>query len=90
MKLWKGNLRMESSEIIALATAVATVITAIGGVIIAIKTSQVTKTVNHTKELVNQRYTDLVAYQESLVAALQGAGVRIPRDVSLKHEPSAD
>lgn len=75
---------MDASEIIALATALATVITAIGGVIIAIRTAEMKRTVDHTKDLVNSRYDDLVAYQEKLVKTLQGAGVRIPDDTSLK------
>lgn len=77
---------MDASVIIAIATALATVITAIGGVIIAIRTGEVKKTVDHTKELVNQRYTDLVSYQEKLVKTLQEAGVRIPNDLSLKRD----
>jgi hypothetical protein len=76
--------KMNAAEIAALATAVATCITAVGGVIIAIRTSGVRKTVNETHELVNQRYTDLVAYQEKLVKTLQEAGVIIPVDRSLK------
>lgn len=86
MSKLKDRLHMEASEIIAIATAIATVITAIGGVIIAIRTAEVKKTVEHTKDLVNSRYTDLVSYQERLVATLQNAGIKIPGDVSLNRD----
>jgi hypothetical protein len=78
--------KMDASQIIALATAIATCITAIGGVIIAIRTSGVRRTVDETHALVNQRYTDLVTYQEKLTSTLQEAGVKIPGDMSLKRE----
>lgn len=35
-------------------------------------------------KIVNQQRTDMQRYQEALVAALQNAGVDIPRDESLK------
>jgi hypothetical protein len=78
--------KMNAAEITALVTAFATCITAVGGVIIAIRTSGVRRTVDETHALVNQRYTDLVTYQEKLTSTLQEAGVKIPGDMSLKRE----
>lgn len=45
-----------------------------------------TKVTKETKELVNGRYTALVAYQNILIAALQEARVSIPPDPSVGTE----
>jgi len=34
-------------------------------------------------EIVNQQHTDLVTYQDSLIKALQRAGVHVPKDESI-------
>jgi hypothetical protein len=75
---------MTVAEVIQIITAVAACITAIGGVIIAIRTGLVKKTLDETHVMLNQQRTDMYKYQEDLVKTLQDAGIAIPTDSSLK------
>jgi hypothetical protein len=85
---------MAAAEVI---TATATVITACGGLVLALaawRTAQRTKStevvarateakVEEVHVIVNQRFTDLQRYTEALTRALVGAGVDVPIDQSI-------
>jgi outer membrane murein-binding lipoprotein Lpp len=65
--------------------AVATLTTAVSTAIVLIlkaKVSQVSTSVAEVHQLVNQNRTDMLAYQQDLVAALQAGGLLVPRDKS--------
>jgi len=86
------------SSLAGIITASATVITAVGGLVLALgvliptlRNSQVAKQaavkavegVQEVHTMVNQQRTDMQKRVEDLIAALQAAGVRIPKDQSL-------
>lgn len=56
-------------------TAVATMVTAIGGIYLGRRVQEVHK-------IVNQQRTDMLQYQKALMAALSAAGIAIPADQS--------
>lgn len=58
--------------------AVATLITATSTAIVVVLRRDVTK----VHKLVNQNRTDMLTYQQDLVAALQAGGLIVPRDRS--------
>jgi hypothetical protein len=84
-------------SITGIATAIATVLTAIGGVILSVTvlipllhetrhvkqtTEDVKVTTEDTKHLVNQQRTDMVNYQRALVRTLKSHGIEVPTDQS--------
>jgi hypothetical protein len=58
--------------------AVATLTTAISTAIVLVLKARVAE----VHKLVNQNRTDMLAYQQDLVAALQAGGLIVPRDKS--------
>lgn len=62
---------MTGSDVALIITAGGTLVTAIGVVLVNLKTSQV-----HT--LVNSQHDALAEYQVTLINALQAAGIKIP------------
>jgi len=58
--------------------AVATLTTAVSTAIVLILKAKVAE----VHKLVNQNRTDMLAYQQDLVAALQAGGLIVPRDKS--------
>ena len=67
----------------AVATAAASVITAIGGIILSVAVLiPLYRTSQSTHALVNQQRTDGINYQNALIRALKSAGVNVPVDQS--------
>jgi hypothetical protein len=65
-------------------TAVASVITALGGLVVSVAILiPMLRTARQTHEIVNQQRTDMTVYQRDLKRALNEAGVEIPDDQSL-------
>ena len=79
---------MTISEVIQIITAVAACITAVGGLIIAVRTGKVKKVLDETHVMMNQQRTDALAYQETLIKIIQQAGITIPEDTSLQQQSS--
>lgn len=71
------------SDVAALITALAALLTAGTTLVVTLRTRRAVEQV-HT--MVNQQRTDAQAYQADLVAALHRAGVVVPRDQSLPAE----
>jgi hypothetical protein len=57
-------------------TALATLVTAIGGVLLAIKV------IMPTHKIVNQQRTDMIRFQTVLINTLEKHGIEIPEDQS--------
>lgn len=75
---------MSAAEII---TATATLVTAIGGVILLLrKVNKLDEKTEHVRELVNSNHKAMLRREEVLISALQQAGVAIPPDDSLTRE----
>jgi hypothetical protein len=71
--------------------ASATVITAIGGVIVSLRVLVPIKNQGEaTSKIVNGQRTDAAAYAQQLRRALADAGIRIPDDASLPAAPPPD
>jgi hypothetical protein len=76
-------------------TATATVVTAIGGLVLAVSvlipnlraSREVKKAVAEVHTIVNQQRTDSQRYQAALIKALQNAGIDVPDDQSLTDAP---
>lgn len=66
---------MEWGSIAGVITAIATMITAIGGIYLGRRVQEVHK-------IVNQQRTDMRQYQKALINALIAAGVAVPEDQS--------
>jgi len=65
--------------------AVATLTTAVSTAVVLIlraKVTRVSENLADVHKLVNQNRTDMLAYQQDLVAALQAGGLIVPRDKS--------
>jgi hypothetical protein len=69
---------MNAEGIALILGAVATLTTAISTAIVLILKSRVAE----VHKLVNQNRTDMLAYQQDLVEALQAGGLIVPRDKS--------
>ena len=68
-------------------TAIATVITALGGLVLAVGVLiPILRTTRSTHKIVNQQRTDMMNYQRALIKALQSAGIDIPDDQSKETE----
>ena len=64
-------------------TAIATVITALGGLILAFAVIiPILRNVKQVHTIVNQQQTDLKNYQAALIRALHDAGIKVPLDQS--------
>jgi hypothetical protein len=84
-----------STSIVGIITAAATVITALGGLLLALavflpqmrKTREIAeesrKGITQVHMIVNQQRTDMLRYQRALTDALRRAGVEVPADQSL-------
>jgi hypothetical protein len=66
---------MELGSIAGLITAVATMVTAVGGIVLSYRVQSVHK-------IVNQQRTDMLRYQRALIVALKAHGVEVPDDQS--------
>lgn len=76
---------MSAEGIALILGAVATLITAISTAIVLVlraNVRQVQENVADVHKLVNQNRTDMLAYQQDLVEALQAGGLIVPRDRS--------
>lgn len=65
--------------------AVATLVTSVSTAVVLVlraNVKAVTETVADVHKLVNQNRTDMLAYQNDLVEALQAGGLIVPRDKS--------
>jgi hypothetical protein len=75
---------VNAADIAVIITAVATGITAIGGLVLAFAVLIPTlRAARETHHLVNQTRTDMLRREEVLIAALQAGGIAIPPDQSL-------
>jgi len=78
---------MTAEGITLILGAVATLITAVSTAVVLVlraKVSKVSDSVAEVHQLVNQNRTDMLAYQQDLVQALQAGGLIVPRDKSTK------
>lgn len=65
-------------------TAIATLITAIGGLLLSFTVFiPMFRTAKSTHKLVNQRFTDITNFNSALIRALNDNGVKVPIDQSL-------
>lgn len=90
---------MTGSSIAGIITATATVLTALGGLILALavflptmrKTAAIAEAsrvaIDEVHVMVNQQRTDMQRYQRALIAALHRAGVEVPVDQSVDPAP---
>jgi hypothetical protein len=81
---------MTGADIALIISATGTVITAAGGVVIAMVTRKNavisesnSKSLSEVHTIVNQQRTDALRYQSALVKALKRAGIEVPDDQSL-------
>jgi uncharacterized protein YoxC len=87
-----------SAEFAVVTTAIATAITAVGGLVLAVSvliptlraTRQAVANVAEVHTMVNQQRTDMLRYNEDLVSALRAAGVAVPTDRSLRLPPQSE
>lgn len=76
---------MTASSWAGVITAIATLVTAIGGLLLAFKTVlPMYRQVEETHKIVNQQRTDLMRYQVALVRALRESGIDVPIDQSIE------
>ena len=92
---------MSPSSIAGIITASATVLTAAGGLLLALavflpqmretrRIAEASKvTLDEVHVIVNQQRTDMQRYQRALIAALERAGVDIPEDQSVDKSSGA-
>jgi hypothetical protein len=64
-------------------TAIATLVTAFGILIVNMRTKRMSTDVTTVHKLVNQQKTDADTYQADLITALRDAGVTVPTDQSI-------
>lgn len=74
-----GDTAQVITAVGTLATAIALVITAIGGFLAA---RRVGRKVDQVHVIVNQQHTDLTNYQAALIRALEAKGIEVPVDQS--------
>jgi hypothetical protein len=75
------------SSVAGIITAVATMLTALGGLLLALKVVvPIRKETSQIHTMVNQQRTDALNYQKALIRALSKAGVDIPEDQSATGE----
>jgi len=76
-------MEVEWGTIAGTLTAAATMLTALGGLLVAIKVLVPTKKqIQEVHTIVNQQKTDMERYQRALVATLAEHGITIPADQS--------
>jgi hypothetical protein len=66
---------MQWGTVAGMVTAIATMVTAVGGIYLGRRVQEVHK-------IVNQQRTDMLQYQKALIAALTEKGITIPVDQS--------
>ena len=86
---------MSVADVVLLLGAIGVLITTVSTAIVTLRRVQETKEVlqNDVKEvhkIVNQQRTDMLNYQEKLVASLVAAGIHVPEDKSLKRSTGAN
>jgi hypothetical protein len=81
------NIASTSPSWAAIITAGASLITALGGLILAFTVLiPLLKTSKDTHKIVNQQRTDMMSYNRALLRALRDADVTIPQDQSLPED----
>jgi len=74
---------MEWGTIAGMMTAFATLLTAIGGIVVTVKVLIPNHKVNEsTHKIVNQQRTDMLRFQAALVKTLVAHGIDVPEDQS--------
>jgi hypothetical protein len=76
-----------ATTIVGIITAVATMATAVGGLLLAWSNFRTRRAVDQVHKIVNQQHTDLVRYQRALVKALEAAHIDVPDDQSIEPAP---
>lgn len=66
---------MELGSVFQLLTAVAAIVTAVGGIYLGRRVQEVHK-------IVNQQRTDMLQYQKALIFTMKAAGIEVPPDQS--------
>jgi beta-lactamase regulating signal transducer with metallopeptidase domain len=79
---------MTIADVVLLLGAIGVLITTISTAIVTLRRVKESKEtlqqdVQEVHKIVNQQRTDMLAYQEKLVMALEAAGVHVPEDQSL-------
>lgn len=82
---------MVATDIVLILGAVGVLITSVVGAIVTLRRVDETKRalkedVQGVHKIVNQQRTDMMSYQEKLIAALVAAGIHVPEDKSLKKQ----
>jgi hypothetical protein len=81
---------MTGSSWAGIITAFATLLTALGGLILALKTIvPMKREVHATHKIVNQDKTDRDNFNRALIRALESHGIEVPLDQSLPDAPEA-
>lgn len=75
---------MSVTDAVQLITAITTLVTAIGAIIIAMRQSTIKKTTEETRTLVNGRTDAMMVQLEKQRTVLQENGIQIPKDASLE------
>jgi hypothetical protein len=83
------------TDVVLLMGAVGVLITTITTAIMTLRRVEATKTVlrqdvQDVHKIVNQQRTDMLSYQEKLIASLVTAGIHVPEDKSLKRRGTGD
>jgi hypothetical protein len=86
---------LTGSSVAGIITATATVLTALGGLVLAVNvlipnlraTKRAVAAMQEVHTIVNQQRTDAMRYQTALISALRKAGVDVPDDQSLTEPP---
>jgi hypothetical protein len=83
------------TDVVLLMGAVGVLVTTITTAIMTLRRVEATKTVlrqdvQDVHKIVNQQRTDMLSYQEKLVASLVAAGIHVPEDKSLKRRGTGD
>jgi hypothetical protein len=77
------NIAAASPSWAAIITAGASLITALGGLVLAFTVLiPLLKTSKDTHKIVNQQRTDMMSYNRALLRALKNANVEVPQDQS--------
>lgn len=71
---------MSAEGVALILGAVATLVTSVSTAVVLVLRSKI----KEVHQLVNQNRTDMLAYQQDLVEALQAGGLIVPRDKSTK------
>jgi beta-lactamase regulating signal transducer with metallopeptidase domain len=87
--------RVSVTDVVLLMGAIGVLITTITTAIVTLRRVEATKEVIRSDvadvhKIVNQQRTDMLAYQEKLVASLVAAGIHVPEDRALRRGSPGD